>query len=368
MIRTSRGSGRLATGMVAAVLAVVPWAVLACAQPSTDILPLSGPYLGQTPPGDRPELFAPGVVSTGMYTRDIAMTPDGTEIYFGVLVGPFATIMETSLRGGRWRRPEVAPFARDARFINLEPAISPDGSRFFFLSNRVPGADSLSPQDLEASANQDIWVMDRLHDRWGDPYNLGPPVNTDDSEFFPSITNDGTLYFTRSPASGGGSFIYRSRLRDGRYQEPEKLGPEVNSTVSQYNAFVAPDESYIILCTGGRSDTRGGTDYYIVFRKDDDTWSEPVNLGDSVNSAGNAEFSPYVSRDGRFFFFMTARARPDSLIPHTLTRDFLMRYRVEPGSGNPAIYWMDASFLEGLREAASVLNGDSLPPHGPGAS
>ena len=43
---------------------------------------LSGPYLGQKPPGDTPELFAPGIISTAMYTRDITIMPDGKEIYF----------------------------------------------------------------------------------------------------------------------------------------------------------------------------------------------------------------------------------------------------------------------------------------------
>ena len=334
------------------MLACLPFVVAECAPTSQDVLPLTGPYLGQTLPGDSAELFAPGIVSTGMYTRDVAITPDGSEIYFGLLVGPWATIMETRLTPRGWTRPEVAPFARDSRFNNLEPAISPDGKRFFFLSTRVPSDRSPTPDEIRAWTNQDIWVMDRVEDGWSEPYNLGPPVDTEDAEFFPSLTRDGTLYFTRSSPGGRESYIYRSRLVDGRYQEPEKLGPSVNSTPSQFNAFVAPDERYLILCTAGKEDGRGGADYYIVFRDPDDTWSEPVNLGDAVNSPANAEFSPYVSPDGRFFFFMATRPRPASEIPDTLSRDFLVRYRAEPGSGNAAIYWMDAAFLERLRPAA----------------
>ena len=321
-----------------------------CARPATDDFPvLRGAYLGQVPPGDTAELFAPGIVSTGMYTRDIAMMPDGSEIYFGVLLGRFTTILETHVADGRWTRPEVAPFARDARFFNLEPAISPDGHRFFFLSTRVPADREPTREEIRAWASQDIWVMDRVADGWGAPYNLGPPVNTEDAEFFPSVTRDGTLYFTRGTDGNRESYVYRSRLVDGRYQEPEKLGPEVNSTPQQFNAFIAPDESYLIVCTPGREDSRGGTDYYVVFRGEDDTWSEPVNLGDAVNTPGDGEYSPYVSPDGKYFFFMSTRPRPDGAIPDTLTRDFLLRYRTEPGSGNAAIYWIDAGFIERLR-------------------
>jgi len=309
------------------LLVVVSFAVLlgGCAPPATDEFPvLTGAYLGQAPPGDSAEVFAGGIVSTGMFTRDIAITPDGSEIYFGVQLGRFNTILETHRVNERWTKPEVAPFARDARFFNLEPAISPDGQKFFFTSTRVPGGRAPTPQEIRAWTNQDIWVMDRVGDHWGEPYNLGPPVNTE-------------------------SYLYRSQLVDGRYQEPEKLGPKVNSTSSQFNAFIAPDESYLILCTGGRDDSRGRTDYYVAFRSADDTWSEPVNLGDAVNTPADAEYSPYVSPDGKYFFFMSSRPLPDAAIPDTLSRDFLLRFRAGPGSGNSAIYWMDAGFMERLR-------------------
>lgn len=320
-----------------------------CSRPRDDFPVLQGPYLGQPLPGAAPRLFAPGIVSTGMFTRDVAMTPDGDEFYFGILLGRFTTILETHIENGRWTRPEVAPFARDARYFNLEPAISPDGLRFFFLSTRPAEDREPAAEEIRSWTNQDIWVMDRVGAAWGEPYNLGAPVNTDGPEFFPSATHDGTLYFTRGSEDGRESYIYRARLVDGRYQEPEKLGPEVNSTPSQYNAFIAPDEQYLIVCTGGRADTRGRTDYYVVFRNAEDVWSEPVNLGEPVNTAGDAEYSPYVSPDGKYFFFMSNRPRPDATLPDTLTLAFLQRYRTEPESGNAAIYWVEAGFIDQLR-------------------
>ncbi|HSG08656.1 MAG TPA: hypothetical protein VLA36_09865 [Longimicrobiales bacterium] len=312
---------------------------------------LVGDYVGQPLPGDTAELFAPGLVTTGVYTRDVAMMPDGSALYFGVLLGPVAAIVETH-RGpdGVWTEPEVAPFSTDSRFFNLEPAIAPDGSRFMFLSTRVEGR-SPEPDELRAWSNEDIWVMDREGDRWGEPYNLGAPVNTDQAEFFPSLTRDGTLYFTRGSGDGEESYIYRSRLEGGRYQEPERLGPEVNSTPNQFNAFIAPDEGYLIVCTGDREDSVGGTDYYVVFRSPDDRWSEPINLGDRVNTPGDGEFSPFVSPDGRYFFFMSTRLGARDRIPDTLTWKYIREYRMMPEIGNAGIYWMDASFIERLRPA-----------------
>ncbi len=313
---------------------------------------LTGPYLGQQPPGAEPVLFAPGIVSTGMYTRDVAMTPDGREIYFGISVGGLSVIMQTKLEDGGWTKPEVAPFSANPDYMNLEPFISPDGQKFYFLSTRPRDGGPMPPEDIGQWVNQDIWVMDRTEDGWGEPYNLGPPVNSDDEEYFPSVTRDGTIYFTRTPAGTRESYVYRARLADGQYGEPERLGPEINSTATQFNAFIAPDESYLIVCVFGRADSKGGTDYYIVFRDEHDDWSRPINMGDEINTPRNGEFSPYISPDGEYFFFMSTRPRPREALPNKLTYDVLEEVYDGPQNGNPDIYWVSARFIEDLRNAA----------------
>lgn len=310
---------------------------------------LTGEYLGQTPPGGEPELFAPGIVSTGLYTRDIAMTPDGDEIYYGVFSGPFTVIMQTKLENGRWTEPEVAPFSADPRYMSLEPHITPDGQKFLFLSNRPADGSEFEPEQVGTWLNQDIWAMDRTADGWGAPYNLGPPVNSSDEEYFPSVTIDGTIYFSRQASGSGESYIYRSRLVDGVQQEAERLPPQVNSTAVQFNAFISPDESFLILGVVGRDDTMGGADYYIVFRDEEDRWSEPVNMGDAINTPGGGEWSPFVTHDGKYFFFMSSRRLPADEFPETLTAEFLWKAHKSPQNGNADIYWMDASFIDELR-------------------
>jgi len=199
---------------------------------------LSGPYLGQALPGDTPVLFAPGVVSTGMYTRDITITPDGIEIYFCVAIGGFAysTILYTKLMDGQWTTPEVVPNMENPDYMNFEPCISPDGQHFYFLSNRPDSPDA-------EMGDQDIWAMDRTDGGWSEPYNLGLPINTDQAEFYPSVTSDGTMYFTRQEKNSPIHNIFRSKLVAGKYTEPEKLPDQVNCGTNRYNAFIAQDES-----------------------------------------------------------------------------------------------------------------------------
>jgi len=304
---------------------------------------LRGPYLGQDPPGLEPRLFAPGVVSTGLATRDLAMTPDGDELYFSVTVGDRTAIMVTRRVDGVWTEPEVAPFS--GRYLDIEPAISPDGQRFFFLSTRPqPGQE-----EKAGWVYQDIWVMDRGDDGWGEPYNLGSPVNSDAPEYYPSITADGTLYFTRE-AEDRVSSTYRSRLVDGVYSQPELLPPQVNCGTNRFNVFVAPDETFVIVPAVGRDDSLGGVDYYVVFRGDDDTWSEPVNLGPAVNQPAGREWSASLSPDGEYLFFMSSRSDEEAGLPLTgrsITE--LLDLSTRPGQGSSDIWWVSAKVIEQLR-------------------
>lgn len=321
---------------------------ISCNQPSETLPgklqfpPLSGPYLGQPLPDSLPQLFAPGIVSTGLFTRDVAISPDGKEIYFCVAIGnyTYSTILYTKEVNGKWSPPEIVPFSGGPGVMDFEPAFSQDGSRLFFLSTR--------PDGDEPVGDQDIWVVDRTSEGWSEPKNLGEPVNTDGGEFFPSLTNNGTLYFTRNEKGSRLNQIFRSRWEKGAFQEPELLPENVNCGTNRFNAFVAPDESYMIVPATGRSDAFDGVDYYVVFRNSEDRWSEPVNLGEKVNSDNARGWSPYVSPDGRYFFFMATRTQEIEQSQWNYTH--LIELNNSPENGNADIYWMEAGFIEKLKK------------------
>ncbi|MGV8040479.1 MAG: TolB family protein [Thermoanaerobaculaceae bacterium] len=321
---------------MAAAATVLCLAAVALAQPAP-----AGDYLGQKPPGRTPELFGPGVVSTGLSERDLAISPDGNEIYYTV-VGPahaYSTIMVVRREGGRWLGPETASFSGGSTHMDIEPALSPDGKRLFFLSNR-PAAPGAAP-------NEDIWVVDRTAAGWSEPRNLGAPVNSPDAEFFPSVTRDGTIYFTRGKKGGEVEHVYRSRLVDGVYQAPEQLPEQVNCGATRFNAFVAPDESYVILGVVGRDDAISPADYYVVFRKPDGSWHEPRNLGTPINLPGVLGYSPAVSPDGRYFFFMSQRPSAEPPAGRLRYADY-QRLGGGPGNGQGDIWWVDAAVIADL--------------------
>jgi WD40-like Beta Propeller Repeat len=314
-----------------------------------DPLSLLGPLT------DYPSLLAPGFINTGLATRDLTMTSDGREIYFCTNTSGYANafILVTRFVEGGWTVPEVVSFSGFPDIVDLEPALSPDDQSLYFYSTR-PVSEGGEPA-------QDIWVVHRRVDGWGDPENLGAPVNSDDPEFFPSVTADGTLYFCRADPSTRRHSIFRSRLVAGKFEEPEKLPAQVNSGTSQFNAWISPDETQLIVPVAGHPDNRGAVDYWICRRNPDDTWNDPINLGPLVNDGAAQSWSPSVSPDGKRFFFMSGREVGEAM-PWPVSWSELQRRHRSPGCGRPGIFAMKADFLVDPARLSELVA-----PEGPGS-
>jgi len=310
---------------------------------------LQGPWLGQTLPGAEPALFAPGVVSNGMANRDVCFSPDGDEVFFGVTAGGVSTVLHSRLVDGAWTEPDIPSFARDLAFAVFEPAFSADGNTLYYLTNLAAPGQEQQP----GWGTQNIFAVDREGDGWGEPYALPAPITSDAGEFYPSFTADGTLYFCRQDPATGQVAVMRSRPVDGAYGEPETLPPAVNCGQNRYNAYVARDESFLIVCVVGHPDNLGPVDYYVCFRSADDAWSEAVNMGPVVNAPGSRASSVSVTPGGGYLIF-AATHRPEPAPPSDGSSGwrYLRDLHNRPENGNSDVYWVDAAFIEGLRPAA----------------
>ena len=88
---------------------------------------------------------------------------------------------------------------------------------------------------------------------------------------------------------------------------------------------------------------------YVTFRDAQGGWSELIHLGPPVSSASALEYAASLSPDGRFLFFMSARGEfKQREIDPPLTRETLDEALARPGNGNPAVWWIDASFIDAL--------------------
>ncbi len=256
---------------------------------------LKGEYLGQKPPGIKPEVFAPGIVSTTQGEFNAAFSPDGKEFYFSVNEPSGRETMKFMTRkDNQWTPPQAVPFVSPQN--DCDPLFSFDGRRLYFISTR-PKKDKVGSRDW------DIWYVERTDADWSEPINIAPPVNSDVDEYYVSLTKDGIIYFASNRAGGLGSFdIYRSRFVDGHYAKPENLGASINTKYLEHDPFIAPDESYILFTSVDRPEGFGTGDLYISSRRKDGTWTKSKNMGKAFNTSGY-DFCPIVSPDGKYFFF-----------------------------------------------------------------
>jgi hypothetical protein len=318
---------------------------------STHFPVLEGIYLAQKLPGDTVMMFAPGIISTGMDERDAAFTHNGKEFFFSRIVDSVYTIFHTEELNGRWTEPEIATFS--GSFDDAEPVFSTWGHGLYFISNRPAEGRSFDKKDFN------IWYTYKTLEGWIEPQPLGAPVNTGQMEFFPSVTQDGTLYFGRSDEANDRSDIYRSRRADGKFSEPEKLPEIINGPENPFNACIAPDESYLIFCAYRSDSSFGKSDYYISFRDEDDTWSQPVNLGPGINTPGD-EYSPHITPGGKYLFFASNGNPLQITDPSVLIGPGIQPYASSAGSfhgpgiplnGSTDIYWIETrSLLKRLRK------------------
>ncbi len=274
------------------------------------------------------------VISTFINERDFALSPDHKEIFYTISSpkSTFQTIVYSrKVSEGKWTSPEVADFA--GKFSDLEPVFTADGNTLFFSSNRPMTGDA--PKDF------DIWKVTRTGNVWGKPENLGEPINTGADEFYPSIAKNGNLYYTAAYTNGvGKEDIYVSFFRDNNYQKPVVLDTTVNSALYEFNAYVSPDEQYILFTSYGRKDDAGGGDLYISIKDATGKWSPAKNLKE-INSR-QLDYCPFVSTDGRSLFFTSERHQlPQSFISSkTSYKEIAGVYsKVVNGTGN--IYWID---------------------------
>lgn len=224
------------------------------------------------------------------HVRDYAMTSEQNEVYFTVesYKKGYSFIAVIRKENGKWIPPKVASFS--GMYKDLEPFLSPNGLKLFFASNRVDNTSKEIKKDI------DIWYVERtsLNDKWSVPKNIGPTINTKANEYYPSVTEQGDLFFTAEyKNSKGKEDIYVSRFVNGKYQTPTSLGSGVNSEKYEFNAFVAPDESFIIFTSYGRKDDTGGGDLYISYKDDNNTWLPAKNLGKTINSR-KIDYCPFV--------------------------------------------------------------------------
>jgi OOP family OmpA-OmpF porin len=192
--------------------------------------------------------------------------------------------------------PENLGPAINTKSDELMPVISPDGKTLYFCRDAFEGN----------YGKQDIWysVQDE-NGKWLPAINMGPPLNDEYNNFVISVTPDGNtlllgnVYKTDGTVERGISITHRTA--DG-WTYPEKVNIEYYYNLSEYSSFYLANDGLTLLMSIQREDSYGEKDIYVSFMQPSGEFTEPMNLGNTVNSAGD-ESTPFLASDGVSLYY-----------------------------------------------------------------
>lgn len=145
-----------------------------------------------------------------------------------------------------------------------------------------------------------INMVKKKNGRWGDPVNITPQIQSDGDQYVNCLSQDGKeMYLNKE--DNFNSDIYYSRFEDDQWIKSVPLGKHINTKYWESHACISPDGKELLLASN-RKGGFGGMDIYTSTLDEGGEWSEPVNIGDSINTELNEE-SPFLTSDGRRLYF-----------------------------------------------------------------
>ena len=177
--------------------------------------------------------------------------------------------------------------------------ISQDGQWLVFTGcNRPNGAGSC-----------DIYISYFTPQGWSEAINLGNKINTEGWESQPCLSPDKRdIYFaSRRPGGFGGADIYVSHLQpNGRWSDPENLGPSINTSGDEQCPFIHADNQTLYF-TSNVLPGYGDEDLFVVRKSNDGSWQVPKNLGYPINTI-DREGTLFIAADGKTAYYASDRA------------------------------------------------------------
>lgn len=214
--------------------------------------------------------------------------------------------------GGYWGNGSPMPPNINTNNNEGAPTFAPDGRTLIFVG--CVDMQNGYGEGRRGYGSCDLFITEKIGEKWLDPINLPGRVNTANWETQPSLSSDGkTLYFIRGSVKGSGGRnqrngdIYVSKKQaDGSWGEPVPLPKNVNTPYSESSVLIHPDGKTLYFGSNGHIGM-GGYDLYMTTLQPDGSWSDPKNLGYPINTAKN-EHSLLVYSNGEIAIFGSDRA------------------------------------------------------------
>lgn len=204
-----------------------------------------------------------------------------------------------------WSNSSLVSNAINSKYNEGAPTFSPDGQYIIFVGCETGAkGDYEYGDDRKGYGSCDLFYSQNNGTNWSKPVNLGSKINSKHWETQPSFSSDGkTLYFIRGMTydrqrrNPDNQDIYVTTItEDGQWSKPEKLPPNINSPHREESVQIHPDGKTLYFSSNGHPGM-GGMDLYMSRKLDDNTWSDPINLGYPLNTYKN-DISILISPKG----------------------------------------------------------------------
>ncbi len=188
----------------------------------------------------------------------------------------------------------------NSEYKEYKPVLSPDGKTMWF-------SRKFHPENIGGVEDgEDIWVSTLNDDgEWAPADNAGSILNNEGPNFVSAITPDGKTAILGNRYLDNGQMeagVSMSTMVGNEWSKPVTLEIENDYNLNDKANFYLANSRTALLMAVERADTEGDRDLYVCFLKSDSTWTEPLNLGNVVNTASE-EAAPFIAADDQTLYF-----------------------------------------------------------------
>lgn len=205
-------------------------------------------------------------------------------------------LFTTTFNGETWQPPVSLSTRINTPDNEGTPSLSADGRTLVFTAC----------QGRKGFGSCDLYITRRTGDDWSEPQNLGPTVNTRYYESQPALSADGRrLYFVSDRPGGQGKrdLWHTDADTEGNWQTPVNLGAPINTVFNEASPFIHANGQTLFFASEGHPGL-GGYDLFVSdsLPTGPQRWAVPMNLGYPINSAED-QASLFVSTNGQRAYY-----------------------------------------------------------------
>lgn len=183
-------------------------------------------------------------------------------------------------------------------YPEYSPIITADESELFFTSRReTTTGGERAPDDFKFY--EDIYISYNIGGTWNPATNPGKPLNTETHDATVGLSADGQTLLIYKGENGGD--IYECELKGNEWSKPDKLPKNINTSYHESGASFGPDGRTLYFVSD-KPGGFGGNDIYMTKKNEKDKWTEPVNLGSTINTEYDEE-GVFMHPDGKTLYF-----------------------------------------------------------------